>query len=225
MSSPAQLPFAPPQKKKTPVWVWILAGIGGAIALLILLVVGAGLFFVSKVAELAQNPAELGKLIARANPDLELLDSDAGKKILRVRNKRDGSTVTLKLEDILTGKLQVSKEDKDGLETVELGGKMKLPNWVPKFPGVEPASLGSAQSDKQGEGGLFTFTTSVSAEKIRAFYQEGFEKRGLAVKVEAGGKAALMMQSEDEALNATVKIEGGDGSEHRVTVLYGEKRR
>ena len=225
MSSPAQLPFAPPQKKKTPVWVWILAGIGGVIALLILVVVGAGLFVVSKVADMAQNPAELGKLIARANPDLELLDSDAGKKILRVRNKRDGSTVTLKLEDILTGKLQVSKEDKDGLETVELGGKMKLPNWVPKFPGVEPTSLGSAQSDKQGEGGLFTFTTSESEGKIRSFYQEGFEKRGLAVKVEVGGKAALVMQSEDETLNATVKIEGDDGSERRVTVLYGEKRR
>lgn len=217
-----QMPPALPAPKKTPVWVWILGGLGGLFALLVLAVVGIGWFAVNKVAEIAQNPRELASILTKANPDLELVDVDEDKKTIRVRDKKEGTVVTVTLSDLMQGKLRVSKEGKDGVESVQIGGKLDLPNWVPKFPGVEPRSLGSAQSDKDGEGGIFTFTTTVSTEKIRAFYREAFEKRGLAIKVEAGNDA-LVMSSED-GLNATVSV-NESGGEQQVTVVYGEKKK
>jgi hypothetical protein len=46
----------------------------------------------------------------------------------------------------------------------------------------------------------------------------------LSVKAEAGGNAALVMVNEDDGLHATVKIDES-GSENRVTVAFGEKKR
>ena len=217
-------PLAQPPKKKTPVWVWVLAGVGGLLALVVVLVMAAGLFVMNKVADLAQNPKELGKIIAQVNPDLEYIDSDPEKKTLRVRDKKEGTTLTITLDDIMQGKLSVVREGKDGVETVEIGGKTKLPNWVPKFPDVEPKSLGTAQSAKEGEGGIFTFTTNVSKEKIVAFYRDGFEKRGLTMKADVAKGAALVMHSEEDGLHATINV-AEDGGESRVTVAYGEKHK
>ena len=217
-------PFAP-GKKKTPAWVWILAAVAGMIALLVIAVAAVGFFVVSKVADLAQNPKELGRIVAQANPDLEVVEADAGKKTLRVHNKKDGTTVTIKLDDVMRGKLSIVKEGQDGVESVEIGGgKVNLPNWVPKFPGVEPKSLGSAQSAKEGEGGIFTFTTNLSKEKIHAFYREGLEKRGLTVKESDGAGHALVMHSEEDGLHAAISVQE-DGGESRVTVAYGEKHK
>lgn len=213
-----------PAPKKTPVWVWVLAGIAGAILLLVVAVVGAGVFVANKVLDVAQNPRELAKVIAAADPNLEMVDVDDAKKTIRVRDKKNGTVVTLTLSDLLQGKLSLVKEGKDGTESVEIGGKLNLPNWVPAFPGVEPRSLGSAHSDKEGEGGIFTFTTNVSAEKIRAFYQDGLGKRGLTVKAKAGEAKAWVMSNDDDGLHASVTVDDR-GGERQVTVAYGEKKR
>jgi hypothetical protein len=95
---------------------------------------------------------------------------------------------------------------------------------VPKFPNVEPKSLGSAQSAKEGEGGVFTFTTDVSKEKIVAFYREGLEKRGLTMKADVAHGAALVMHAEEEGLHATISV-GEENGQSRVTVAYGEKHK
>lgn len=214
--------IAPPPRKKTPVWVWVLAGVAGCVVLVVMSFIALGLFALNKVAEVAQNPRQLAALVSKLDPDLEVMDVDESKKTIRVRNKRKDEEVTISLDDLREGKLRVTKEGRDGVESLELGGKLNLPNWVPKFPGVEPRSLGAAQSDTRGEGGAFTFTTTVSREKIVAFYRDGLEKRGLAVKASTGDQA-LAMSSEDGALHATVTIQE-PGDERRVTVFYGEKR-
>ena len=64
---------------------------------------------------------------------------------------------------------------------MRLGGKADLPNWVPKYPGAEPKSLGSARSDKEGEGGVVTFETPDAPAKVRAFYEAEFQKRELTM--------------------------------------------
>jgi len=210
----------PPVKKKTPVWVWILAGVGGTLVLLMLLMVGAGFYALNLATKMAQNPAKLGEMLAAANPDLEMIDSDSEKKTIRVRDKKSGETVTIQLDDLLKGRIKVEHQGQDGTETLEVGGKLTLPNWMPKFPDVEPVSLGTAQSDKEGEGGIFQFTAKMSREKIEAFYRDGLQRRGLAVKTTT---PALIMHSDDDKLHATITIEERDG-EQRVTVAYGEKR-
>jgi hypothetical protein len=188
----------------------------------LVLAVGAlGLFVVNKVPEIAQNPAGLGRLIAEANPNMEMIDADEEKRTIRVRNKESGETLTIRLDDLKAGRIKFEREGKEGTDTLEVGGKVRLPNWVPKFPGVEPVSVGSASSATEGEGGIVTFETSASEEKIVAFYRDGLEKRGLTVKATG---PALVMQNEEDGLHATVTISDDSGGKRRVTVAYGEKR-
>jgi hypothetical protein len=210
--------------RKAPVWVWILTGIAGVMLLALVGLLAAGWFVAKQVVTLAENPRQLAGVIEKADPNLEVLDVDDQKKTIRVRNKKDDTVVTLSLEDVLQGKLSVSREGKDGVERFELGGKVDLPNWVPKFPDAEPRGLGSAQSEQEGEGGVFQITTNAPAEKVLAFYREGFAKRGLSVVEPESTGGKLVMRSEDGVLNAGVEVKESAG-ERRVIVAYGEKRK
>lgn len=224
MYPPGPMPkdSVPEGPKKTPVWVWILAAVGGVIVLGIIAISLLGYYAFQKVKEVANSPTAAAALLARIDPDLEVLDVDENKKVIRVRNKRNNEEVTLNMSDILEGKLKVSKEGKDGVESFELGGKVKLPSWLPAYPGAEPKGIGAAKSDKEGEGGMFTFESSDAPEKILAFYKEALEKRGFSAKedVKATGTSVLAMKSENE--NATITVTP-NGSNSQVTVIYGGK--
>ncbi len=221
MYPPASMPEGP---KKTPVWVWILAAVGGVIVLGIIAISLLGYYAFQKVKEVANSPTAAAALIAKIDPDLEVLDVDESKKVIRVRNKKNNEEVTLNMSDILEGKLKVSHEGKDGVESFELGGKVKLPNWLPPYPGAEPKGIGAAKSDKEGEGGMFTFESSDAPDKILAFYKEGLSKKGFLEKEQEGVKVAsalvLAMKSENEGATITVTP---NGSNSQVTVIYGGK--
>ena len=225
MTTPPPL-FPPPPiegPKKTPVWVWILAAVGGLIVLGVIAISLLGYYAFQKVKEVATNPTAAAALLSKIDPDLEVLDVDEDKKVIRVRNKRNNEEVTLNMSDILQGKLKISHEGKDGVESFELGGKVKLPAWLPAYPGAEPKGIGAARSDKQGAGGMFSFESADAPEKILAFYKEGLEKRGFKAEdsVQVTGSASvLIMKSENEGATITVTP---NGSHSQVTVLYGGK--
>jgi hypothetical protein len=216
-------PPPPEGPKKTPVWVWILAAAGGVIVLGIIAIGLLSYYAFQKVKEVATNPAAAAALIAKIDPNLEVLDVDENKKIIRVRNRQNNEEVTLNMADIMQGKLKLSHDGKDGVESVEIGGQVKLPNWMPKYPGSDPKGIGAASSDKDGSGGMFSFETSDSPDKILAFYKEALEKRGFKNEEggHAGGTAVLVMKSEGEG-GATVTVTP-QGSASQVTVLYGSK--
>ncbi len=226
MTTPPPLvtPPVPDGPKKTPVWVWILAAVGGVILLGIVAFGLLSYYVFKKVTEVATNPAAAAALISKIDPNLEVLDVDENKKVLRVRNRQNNEEVVISLADLQAGRLKISKEGKDGLESVEIGGQVKLPSWMPKYPGVEMKGIGAMRSDKEGDGGMFTFETSDPADKILAFYKEGLEKSGFKADESAqvaAGASVLMMKSDHDG-GATVTITPGSGHSN-VTVLYGRK--
>ncbi len=210
--------------KKTPVWVWILAAVGGMIVLGVIAISLLGYYAFQKVKEVATSPTAAAALIARIDPDLEVLDVDESKKVIRVRNKRNNEEVTLSMNDIMQGKLKVSHEGKHGTETFELGGKVKLPAWMPQYPGAEVHGMGMASSDKEGAmGGMYGFASTDAPEKILAFYKEGLEKHGFKAEegVKGLGVSMLLMKS-DSGGSATVTV-SPNGSSSQITVIYGSK--
>ncbi len=222
MTTPPPMPMGQ-GPKKTPVWVWILAAVGGMI---LLLTIGLGLlgyYAVQKVKEVAANPSAAAAILSKIDPDLEVLDIDDGKKIIRVRNKRNNEEVTLNLNDILQGKLKIQHEGKDGVESFELGGKVKLPSWLPAYPGAELKGIGAGRSDKDGAGGLGTFDTADPAEKVIAFYQAALEKRQFHKDegVSASGTSVLVMKNDSGDMATITATPIGDST--KVTVLYGSK--
>lgn len=226
MTTPPPLvtPPLPDGPKKTPVWVWILAAVGGVIVLGIVAFGLLSYYVFKKVTEVATNPAAAAALISKIDPNLEVLDVDENKKVLRVRNRQNNEEVVISLADLQAGRLKISKEGKDGLESVEIGGQVKLPTWMPKYPDVEFKGIGAVSSDKEGDGGMFTFETGDPADKIISFYREGLEKRGF--KADEGthggaGTAVLMMKSDADG-GATVTVTPANGRSN-VTVLYGRK--
>lgn len=221
---PPPYPPAPNGPKKTPVWVWIAAAIGGIILLAVIAVGLLGYYAVQKVQEVANNPSAAAALLSKLDPDLEVLDVDETKKVIRVRNRRNNEEVTLNLNDILQGKLKISHEGKDGVESFELGGKVKLPSWLPAYAGAEMKSIGAGSSDKDGaSGGMASFETTDAADKVIAFYRAELEKRNFKVEegVQATGTSVLIMKSESgdmATITATPLVD-----KTNVTLIYANK--
>lgn len=223
---PPPPPAAP--RKSTPVWVWILAAIGGVIALGLIAVVVVTMFVAQKVTEFASNPKEIARLITAANPDLEFQDFDKDKKTVRVKVKSTGEEMTFNWDDVQQGKIAITKRDDKGEEQrVEIGqgGKANLPHFVPKYPGVEIQSVMSATGGADGSGGVANFQTKDSPDKVYDYYAAELKKSGLTLKseVKAGDTRMITAQSEDEKDNVVVQITGLDGGSN-VQLMYGSKK-
>ena len=91
-----------PRKGISPV-VWVLVGIFGFFLLagvIFTIVVGT---FVHKATK---NPAlTAAKLLAMANPDVQIVDSDDRRNTVTLRDKKTGETITVDLDQIQKGKI------------------------------------------------------------------------------------------------------------------------
>ena len=88
---------APAARRKTNVVVWILCGFAGLILLGLLGTAAVAYWFVS-------NPGlALSKVLTAANPDIEVLNVDNVGRRLTIRNRRDGSEVTVSFDDVKDG--------------------------------------------------------------------------------------------------------------------------
>ena len=107
-------PIYPPSPiegpKKTPLWLWILAAVGGLMVLAVIAISLLGYYALKTVKQMATNPTAAAALLSKIDPDLEVLDVDENKKVIHVRNKRNNEEVTLNMSDILQGKLKISHE-------------------------------------------------------------------------------------------------------------------
>jgi hypothetical protein len=227
MTPTAPFPNPPqPARRKTPVWVWVLTGIAGFIVLLVLLLVAGGVWMANKAVNMLDNPKELAGFVEKLNPDLEVLDADKEKRLIRVRDKHKDETYTVRLDGLTSGKLRLERESKaDGVEVIDIGQPFDTPNWVPMYPGVTPKPLGQARSDKRGEGGIVEFRTEDAPEKVRAFFKEAAAKKGLNPSTSPdAGKNADHYVSEDGTLHLAIEVSTMMGSS-RVHVAFGEKKK
>jgi hypothetical protein len=231
--APGYAPAAGAPKKKTSPIVWILIILVGLFVLGGIAIVGAGLFVVHKVKQagldpelMQKNPAlAMSKLIATANPNLEVLNVNERRGIITVREKDTGKVVTLNFDDVKKGRIVVQDNSEGKSATMEFGdSSAKLPSWLPAYPGAKVAGTFAVNSG-EGEGGSFSFSTRDAPAKIVEFYQDGLKQSGFKINTTATSNDSSMLAAEDESTRRTVMVTVGSGSEgNTVTIVFGSKK-
>jgi hypothetical protein len=227
----------PVQPRSTSPLVWILGIIGGLVVLGILMAVGVTLFVVHKAKQagfdpelMRRNPGmAVSKIIAAANPDVEVVSTNDSDGTITIRDKKSGKVTTLTFEQAKNGQFKMSTTGDDGNATLQIGGDAaKLPSWVPTYPGASNQgtfSVSGSGADGSGAGGNFTFTTKDPSSKALAFYQDKVKEMGMKVSLnsttEQGGM--VIAADEDNKRSLTVVV-GGDSGDTTVNVTYAQKK-
>jgi len=225
---PAAPASAPAPKKKGPLF-WVLTGCLGLIVIGGIIAVLLGVFVYQKAKQagfdpelMQKNPGvAVAKMMAAMNPDIEILGVDEDRGIIRVRNKKDGKTLTMDLAEAKKGKIVFLDEknqkleiqaqgegDKASLEvrgpggTMRVGGPVQLPDWLPAYSGAQALGAFGANTE-QGNAATYGFKTNDSVEKVVSFYEDALKKAGLEVEKteqEAGGQGpSIMLLATDNA--------------------------
>jgi hypothetical protein len=174
-------PASPVPAKKNHLILWILLGVGGLFALLLVIVVAGGMFLVHK----------------------------AGL-----------SGASIRVEDANKGEFQVKSAD----GSVQIGGRAKIPAWLPEYPGSHAQNAFSAQS-KDSRGGTFMFQTKDSPDRASKYYRDQLEASGLSVAavVNSGTSQIITAEDRDKHHTVTVVVAGGS-NETSVNVTYTTNR-
>ena len=228
---PPPAPLSPPQKSN--VLKWVLIGIGACFVLIVIAVVGLGMFVAHKAKQAGLDPDLIkrspslaaAKLMVAANPDVEMVTADEGQQQMTVRDKKTGKVYTMSFDDAKNGKFTMTE---NGKSTLTVGGKAKAPAWVPDYPGSDPQGAFSTQGEN-GASGTFTFKTRDSSDKVVKYYQDQFNSSGLKVTSnitnQNGQSMAGMLSAQDESSKHTVLvIVGVENSETTVAVTFATNK-
>lgn len=233
-------------RKKTNVWAWVAIGCVG-IVVLGAVAVGAGLWWVGRKAKaMAEDPTAVVEMIAAMNPDIEVVDRDAGNGKVTVRNKQTGETVTVNLDDIRQGKisfsadgeeatmsldqetgtLQIQGEGADG-GTMSFGGDTRLPSWIPTYPGATSEGVYSAET-AEASSGTFSMTTTDGVDEVFSYLKGQLEGGGYTVTENRfsgpqGDGGMLNGESGDGNRSLTYTLSASDGKT-QVGGMYSQKK-
>jgi hypothetical protein len=223
-------------KRKTSPLVWVLVIILGLFVLGTMAVVGTGLFIVHKVRQagfdpelMKQNPGlAITKMIATANPDVDVLSTDEGAGKITVRDKKTGKVVTMTFDDAKNGKFSFRAQGDDGnTASLEIGaGADKLPSWIPAYPGAKAVgTLAVNGGSGQGNGGAFGFSTSDAPAQVMSFYQDKCKELGIDIKmVTTTSKGGMILGADKGEMHSLQVIVGSESGETKVQVIYGLKK-
>jgi len=246
VTPPASAPVPPVSASApqiTSAVVWILGGCG-ALVVLAALVAGAGMYFIAHKAKqgaqvFKKNPAlAITRMIAAANPDVDVVSTDEDKGTITVRDKKTGKTVIMNFAEARKGKFVFEQDgqkvqmeahgdgDKgtfvmkssEGLMKLGAGdGAEKLPDWLLPYPGSLPQGSFSMQNPKETTGS-FSFVTKNSIEQVMRYYEDALKNAGLKVTsntMQQDGKTSLGIVTAEEVgnkrkavINATASPEG-----------------
>jgi nitrate reductase NapE component len=232
----APVPGAAPVQRKTSPLVWVLIIVLGLFVLGAIAMVGTGLFIVHKVRQagfdpelMKQNPGlAITKMIASANPDVDVLSTDEGAGKITVRDRKTGKVVTMTFDDAKQGKFSFSAQGDDGkTASLEIGaGADKLPSWVPAYPGAKVEGTFAINGNSgEGKGGTFGFSTSDAPAKVMSFYQDKCKELGIDIKMTTHTNEGGMILAADESDARTLQVTVGSGSGGTsVGVTYGMKK-
>jgi hypothetical protein len=232
----AAVPGAAPVQRKTSPLVWVLIIFLGLFVLGGIAVVGTGLFIVHKVRQagfdpdlMKQNPGlAITKMIASANPDVDVLSTDEGAGKITVRDRKTGKVVTMTFDDAKQGKFSFSAQGDDGkTASLEIGaGADKVPSWIPTYPGAKAVGTFAVNGGSgEGNGGAFSFSTPDAPAKVMSFYQDKFKELGIGVKMVTTTEKGGMILGGDEGEKRTLHvIVGNESGETKVQVMYGLKK-
>jgi len=238
MGSPAGAP--PPAKGGA--LKWVLFGCLGLILVGGLITAGVVWWGVHKAKQLvdtdlaSRNPAlAAAKMIATLNPDLEIVSMDEGRGTITIRDKKQNKTVTFHAEDVKNGKFSFETEEgKTEIQTggsgqegtvrikgpdgeMTMGGNVKLPAWLPAYPGAEATGSFGVQSTEKGQSGTVAFKTSDSIDKVASFYESSLRTAGITVtrsSMQTGDSRVVTLVGKDasDKRDAGVTISAQDGA-------------
>jgi hypothetical protein len=212
-----------PARRRTSPFVVVLIVILCIAAAGIAAVVGTGLYLARHGGGYA-----LAKMIASANPNVEVVRTDEGAGTITLRDRRNGKEVTLTFDDARRGGFRLLAEDNGKSASVQIGGEAKPPSWVPAYPGAhaEPVFAAAGESDQgAGEAGNFTLTTADDAAKVMAFYEAQARQLGMRVEVkEHGGERTTIAAKDDEERRGFTAVVIPHFGGTTVNVTYGRKR-
>ena len=254
MSDPMTPPPVPGQKKKMSALWWIAIGCGAIVVLGMIaaaMAVGGIAWFAKKqVNKFEENPAvAAAELMIKANPDVELVESDVKEGTITFRDKKSGEVVTMNAEDIKDGKLTITTKEGtasfDATSTEE-GGVVKmtnekgeeatfsagagapknLPSWVPVYAGAKIEGSYDATT-AEGRNAMFTVTSADSVDQVAEFYESSLKGAGLTVErssYEASGQKTIMLvgKTEDDKRTVNVTVSTGEG-QTQAMVNFGER--
>jgi hypothetical protein len=154
------------------------------------------------------------------------LDNKTNQLIPR-RSKKTGKAYTISLDDAKNGRITM-KEDGNGQATLTVGGKAKLPSWVPDYPGSDPQAAITA-TGQDGDSGSFAFKTADPSDKVTKYYQDQFQALGLKVVTNvtsqaAGANSAMLVAQDDATKRNVTVIVGAEGSDTTVSVTYATNK-
>ncbi len=245
-----QAPLPPGKKPNVVLWI-----VGGVVVIMIgfATVCGIGAFFVMKKAKdagfdsalLSKNPGyATAKLAATMNPEIEVLSSDDDNGTIKVRNKRDGKTMTMKFDPDkkvmvvtdengkeatvrITGegdKSGVEVKSADGNATFSAGGGNQMPAWVPVYPGSSPQGTFATNTNEGSQNG-FTFKTGDPAAKVIDYYQTSLKSAGFTITMNTTTPTGGMVMAEDAAKKKSVMLTmSTDANQTAGTLMVVEKK-
>ncbi len=213
-----------PTKSGVPVWVWILVGLLALMMLAGIAVVATGVFFAKQAAS---NPvAMVAKIAAMANPNIEVLSVDEASGKVTIKDKETGKTVTVSLDDLQQGKLEVSTEE----GKVQMGANVdaKIPQWVPVYPGAKQQNLMSTQT-AEADGGTIMLEVKEEFGKVKAWYEEQIKAGGFDSKMSTStegseGPGAMLIASKNDEKQSLHVILNTEPEFTRVTLTFGSKK-
>ncbi|HUB78477.1 MAG TPA: zinc ribbon domain-containing protein [Bryobacteraceae bacterium] len=126
------------------------------------------------------------------------------------------------------GAITLHARDRNGNAVMEIGGKGKLPSWVPVYPGSESRATFSIRGTGSdgGEGGNFTFTTPDDPDRVKTFYSDKIRDLGMKVNVDTSTPEGGMIVAAEEGADQrslSIVVGGGHSGETTVNVTYGRK--
>ncbi len=144
------------------------------------------------------------RMIVKLNPELEEVSTDEEAGTITVRNKESGQEITVNFEDIKDGKfswstdegevtvdaseledsgsLTVTKDDGGVIFSTGETSTEDLPDWVPVYPGTEPASRHTMKTAESFSGG-FEVETSDTVAEVLEFYRAKLDADGYTISV------------------------------------------
>jgi hypothetical protein len=246
-----QSPPPAPKKGMGPL-AWVGIGCGALVLIGVVVMFAIGFMAKRQLDKFEDNPAMAAATLAvRLNPDLELIESDAEKNTLTVKDKKTGKVVTLSAEDIKEGKFTVTTDEgtttldmdstgEDGgamtvtnekgeTATFEAGGNApkNLPGWVPTYPGGTATGSYDATSNNE-RSAAFGVTTTDSVDDVLAFYEEKLKGQGLEVQkttFDSNGQKGGSVTGTSSDQNRTVSVLVGSSDQGtQATVTFTEKK-
>jgi hypothetical protein len=176
---------------------------------------------------MARNPGlAISKLVAAANPNIQVLNTDDGAGTITLRDRRTGKITTMTFDQARNGKFSITTQDEQGKNaTLDFGGgpAKGIPDWVPSYPGgSEPKSTFSAAADNGKVGGSFIFTTTDPQDRVMSFYQDKCKALGFqTTNISSPGGGSII--GRDDASGRSLVIFVGNGSPASVSVTYSAK--